>query len=104
MWKSRCDKVHGKFEKKSESARRKELLELVKKELDRTENHADHTTRQPRKNVMKSIGNAKTDALVIWLDMLRNVKGETFFRKKIDNIRKTRAQPITIFFRRLAGT
>ena len=27
------------------------------------------------------MGNAKTDALVIWLDMLCNIKGETFFRK-----------------------
>ena len=52
MWRARCDKVHGTFEKKSASARRKELLDLIRKELDRTENHADYTTRQLRKNVL----------------------------------------------------
>ena len=40
------------------------------------------------------MGNAKTDALVIWLDMLRNVKGKIFFRKKVDSIKRARAQPI----------
>ena len=104
VWKARSDHIHGTFERKTASARRKELLGLIRNEIERTESHADHTTRQLRKNVEKSMGNAKTDALVIWLDMLRNVKGETFSRKKIDSIRKTRAQPITNFFRRLEGT
>ena len=104
MWKARCDTIHGTLEGKTKSARRKELIDQIRIELTRTENHADHTTRQLRKNIEKSMGNAKTDALVVWLDMLRNVKGETFFRKKIDSIRKTRAQPITNFFRRAEGT
>ena len=99
IWKARCDHIHGTFERKTASARRKELLGLIRNEIERTESHADHTTRQLRKNVKKSMGNTNTDALVIWLD-----KGETFFRKKIDSIRKTRAQPITNFFRRLEGT
>ena len=104
VWKAHCDHIHGTFERKTASVRRKELLGLIRNEIERSESHADHTTRQLRKNVKKSTGNAKTDALVIWLDMLRNVKGETFFRKKIDSIRKTRAQPILNFFRRLEDT
>ena len=104
LWKARCDLIHGNLEKKTKSARRKESIEKIRKELTRTEYHADHTKRQLRKNLEKSMGNAQTDALVIWLDMLRNVKGEIFFRKKIDSIQQTRAQPITNFFRRLAGT
>ena len=104
MWKARCDLIHGKSEGKTKSARRRELIDQIKTELTRTANHADHTTRQLRKNIEKSMGNAKTDALEVWLDMLRNVKGETFFRKKIDNIRRTGAQPITNFFRRVTGT
>ena len=65
MWKARCDQIHGTFERKTASGRRKEVLTLVRKELERTEHHADHTTRQLWKNVLKSLGNAKTDALMI---------------------------------------
>ena len=82
MWKSRCDFIHGNLEGKTKSARRKELLDQIRKELTRTEYHADHANQQLRKNVEKSMGNAKTDTLVIWLDMLCNVKGETFFSEE----------------------
>ena len=77
---------------------------MIQTELTRTKSHADHSTRQLRKNVQKSIGNARVEALEIWLNMLRNVKGETFLRKTHDTIRATRAQPITIFLSRLTST
>ena len=80
------------------SARRRELITMIKEELERTKYHADHSTTQLRHNIKKSIGNAKIDALATWLGMLRNVKGETFYKKKIEGIRATRAQPITNFF------
>ena len=104
LWHSRCDFVHRKQSGKTKSARRKELGDLIQTELTRTKSHADHSTRQLRKNVQKSIGNARVEALEIWLNMLRNVKGETFLRKSHDTIRATRAQPITIFFSRLTST
>ena len=63
--------------------------------------HAEHSTRQLRQNVRKSIGNARVAALEIWLDMLRNVKGEIYLRKSFEGISTSRAQPITNFFRRL---
>ena len=52
----------------------------------------------------KSIGNALVPALEVWLRMLRNVKGEVFQKKQYENIRPTRAQPITIFLVRRTGT
>ena len=64
----------------------------------------DHTTRRLRHNIKKSTGSTRVAVLEIWLDMLRNVKGETFQRKQSENIRSTRAQPITRFFRRVRGT
>ena len=96
--------MHGKTGTKSTSARRRELIALLRDELDRTASHAEYTTKQLRSNVQKSIGNAKVAALEIWLEMLRNVKGEIFNKKQNENIRTTRAQPITIFFRRQEGT
>ena len=80
------------------SARRRELITMIKEELEGTKYHADHSTTQLRHNIKKSIGNAKIDALTTWLGMLRNVKGETFYKKKIEGIRATCAQPITNFF------
>ena len=104
MWKARCDYIHGNKTGRSTCARRKEPVSLIQTELKRTEHHAEHTTRQLRCNMLKSLGNARIAALEIWLDMLRNVKGEIFLKKHTEGIQKTRAQPITIFFRRLAGT
>ena len=104
LWKARCDWVHGKVNTKSKSARRRELVSLIRDELERTASHAEYTTRQLRVNVQRSLGNAKVAELEIWLDMLRNVKGEIFNLKQNENIRRTRAQPITNFFRRLEST
>ena len=104
LWKARCDFVHCKESGKTSSARRKELIILIKAELERTQAHAEHSTKQLRKNVQKSLGNAQIAALEIWLNMLRNVKGEIFQRKTYEGIRQTRAQPITNFFRRLTST
>ena len=104
IWKARCDFVHGKESGKTTSTLRKELITLIKIELERTKAHAEHSTKQLRKNVQKSIGNAQIAALEIWLSMLRNVKGEIFQRKTYEGIRQTRAQPITKFFRRLTST
>ena len=97
MWENRCDCVHGRYSNKTKSARRQELITLIKNELDRTKNHAEHTTKQLRHNEQKSLGNAQVAALEIWLDMLRNVKGELFHRKTFEGTGKKRAQPITIF-------
>ena len=77
---------------------------LIREELDRTESHAEYTTKQLRSNVMKSLGNAKVAAFEIWLEMLRNVKGEMFNKKQYENISSARAQPITNFFRGLDRT
>ena len=101
FWRNRCDVVHGKDITKSSSARRAEIIKLINKELERTKMHAEHSTRQLRQNVRKSIGNARVAALEIWLDMLRNVKGEIYLRKSFEGISTSRAQPITNFFRRL---
>ena len=89
--------MHGDVGNKSASARRRELIGLIKEEFQRTEYQAEHSTRQLRTNIQKSIGNAKTEALSSWLEMLRNVKGETFYRKKFESIRTPRVQPITKF-------
>ena len=98
LWKARCDWVHGKIGTKSTLARRRELITLIWDELERTVSHAEYTTKQLRSNVQKSIGNTKVAALEIWLEMLRNAKSEIFNKKQNENIRTTRAQPITIFF------
>ena len=55
LWKSRCEFVHRTNSKTQQSARRKELLSLISKELDRTQAHMDHSTRQLRYNMKKSI-------------------------------------------------
>ena len=34
LWKARCDWVHGKFGSKTKSARRRELVTLIREELD----------------------------------------------------------------------
>ena len=104
LWKARCNWVHRKIETKSTSARRRELIALIRDELERTVPHAEYTTKKLRSNVQKSIGNAKVAALEIWLEILRNVKGKIFDKKQNENIRTTRAQPITNYFRRLEGT
>ena len=65
MWKARCDLIHSNLEKKTKSARRNELIEQIRKELTRTEYHADHTTQQLRENVEKSMANAQIDVLVV---------------------------------------
>ena len=62
------------------------LIRRIKGELERTQSHMDHTTRQLRHNIKKSMCNSRIAALVIWLDMLRNVKGETFQRKVSENM------------------
>ena len=104
LWKARYDWVHGKTGTKTKSAHRRELVALIRDELQRTASHAEYTTRQLRLNVQRSLGNAKVAELEIWLEMLRNVKGEILNTKQNENIRRTRAQPITIFFQRLEST
>ena len=44
------------------------------------------------------MGNDVVPALEVWLQMLRNVTGEVFQKKQNENIRPTRAQPITFFW------
>ena len=47
------------------SQKRKELLELMEKELTQTKQYNDTPTRQLRKTLQ---------ALTVWLDMIRSVK------------------------------
>ena len=96
--------MHGKEKGKKTSARRKEILERINVELERTAAHMEFETKKLRSNAKKSIGNALVPALEVWLRMLRNVKGEVFQKKPYENIRPTRAQPITIFLVRRTGT
>lgn len=48
MWKARCDDVHGVVDAKSGSKRRKELMQLIKMELDRTKYFGEYEIRQLR--------------------------------------------------------
>ena len=48
LWKARCDYVHGRETGKMKSVRRKELIILIKAELERTKSHAEHSTKQLR--------------------------------------------------------
>ena len=104
MWQARNDYVFGKETGKQKSPKRKELLELLEKELTRTKQYNDTPTRQLRKNISKSKGNATLQALTVWLDMIRSVKENDIERKRQENITEMRAQPITRFFRAIAGT
>ena len=70
--------MHGKETGKKTSSRRKELLERITVELERTVAHMEFETKQLQSNAKKSIGNALVPALGVWLRMLRNVKGEVF--------------------------
>lgn len=91
-WKSCCDYIHRANNNKNQSAHRKELLSMISGELEWMQSNMDRSTRQLRHNAKKCIGNA--------LDILCNVKGETFQSKQFEVIRSTRAQLITKFFRR----
>ena len=104
MWKARNDFVHRRETGKKNSARRKELIKQIEEELVGTSVHAEFTTNQLRMNARKSMGNALVPALEVWLRMLRNVKGEVFQKKQYENIRTTRAQPITNVLIRREGT
>ena len=74
------------------------------KELQRTKHYQDVRTQQLRKNISKSMGNATLQALTVWLDMIRSVKENDIEQKRQVNITILRAQPITWFFRAIAGT
>ena len=98
MWKARNDYVYGKEDGKQKSPKRHELLDLLNKEIDRIKHLKDLTTRQLRKNALKSMGNATLQALTVWLDMIRSVKENDIERKRNESIEGPRAQSITRFF------
>ena len=104
MWQARNEFVHGKESGKQQSPKRRELLNLLQQELERTRLYRDIPTTQLRKNISKSMGNATTQALVVWLEMIRTVKENDVERKRQEDITRSRAQPITRFFRLVGGT
>ena len=95
MWKSRCDNIHGPEKGTNGSKKRRELLALIEEELERTKLFGDFEIRQLRKNVMKSRQTATTQALEIWLEMIRKVKESKIMRKRENQINTTRMQSIT---------
>ena len=73
LWKACNEFVYGKETGEKTSTRRKELLERIKVELERTAAHTEFETKQLRSNAKKSIGNALVPALEVWIRMLGNV-------------------------------
>ena len=103
MWKDRCSYIHGPDTHVKGSKRRRELLNLIEKELDRTKLFGDHEICQLRKkNNMKGTSTATTSALEIWLGMIRDVKESSIMRKRETRITTTRMQSITRFLCRPA--
>ena len=79
---------------------RRELTRLLQIELDRTAKFGEFETRQLRKNIKKTIGNAQTEALSTWLTMIREVKESNILLRRENRIRETRMQSITRFLNR----
>ena len=102
MWRDRCGEIHGNDGNKSKSIHRKETIRLLEKELERTENFGEFETMQLRRNIRKSMGNAQTESLQTWLEMIRNVKESKILRRRVGRIPKTRMQSITRFMSRTA--
>ena len=102
MWKMRCEDLHGTSGKKTESAKRKDLLTLLELELERTRYFGDFEARQLRANIKRSMNNAQTVSLQLWLDTIRNIKESEIMLRRENQIRPTRMQSITRFLSRTA--
>lgn len=70
-------------------------LHPISKELQQTQTFTDNPTRQLRKIISKSIGNATLQMLTLWLDMFKSEKENDIEWKRNEAIPETHAQPIT---------
>ena len=102
MWKLRCEDLHGISGTKKESAKQKDLLNLLEIELERTRYFGDFEARQLRANIQRSMNNAQTVSLQLWLDTIRNIKESEIMLRRENQIRSTRMQSITRFLTRTA--
>ena len=96
MWKARCNKIHNAGPDK-QSVSRKETINLIQQELERTKYFGDFEIRQLQSNIKKSMGNSPTTALQTWLQMIRAVKESKLMLEKDTLITKTRMQSIKRF-------
>ena len=102
MWKARCEDIHGVMDGKTGSKRRRELMQLIDKEIKITHYFGDYEIRQLRRNIIKSKGNANTASLETWLSMIRKVKESTIMLKRETRLTTARMQLITRFLCRAA--
>ena len=87
---------------KTGSKRRRELMQLIDKKIERTHYFGDYEIRQLRRNILKSKGNANTASLETWLSMIRKVKESTIMLKRETRLTTARMQSITRFLCRTA--
>ena len=97
MWQDHCEEIHGNKGKELDSTNRKEIVSLLHKELRCIENCGEFETQQLWNNILKSMGNAQTQALQTWLGMIRDVKESKILHRHVDRIRALCMQSITIF-------
>ena len=64
-------------------------------ELERTKYFGDFEARQLRANIKRSMNNAQTISLQLWLDTIRNIKESEIILRRENQIRSTRMQSIT---------
>ena len=76
-------KLLNKELKSTNPIRRRELITLIREELQRTESNAEYTTKQLRSNVMKSLGNAKVATLETCLEICEMLKERCSIRNSM---------------------